>query len=217
MDTVLGLQNKRRFKKKKSKKVFSLPQKRQIASIAHKVAAEPREIGYYDSDYSNYAQNSAGAINPIDTIPQSLADQGRRGDEIVLKSIQFRFQAEWVLNDSVIRFMIIQYKDQTSPTMGRILQSAYTSGTNPLIVHAPLAHDYKEYCNVLYDRTLTVSSYDPVNVFSGIITSGFSRKIKYNGGSTSSISNAIYMVTMSDAGTGLPVLSGVIRLRFSDP
>jgi len=149
----------------------------------------------------------------------------RIGDVFKMVSFQFKSTITAASNNpptippANVRMMIIQYKQPNgvAPIAADILQD----GTTPGNIHSPLDLASRGQFRVYFDRHYAVQQ---LSGTSSVVLTGFKklnfRTVCFNGVNAATIANittnALYLITMTDQGTGGQIPSQTIdfRMRF---
>lgn len=93
--------------------------------------------------------STTGTLQLLTTIPQGSAQSQRIGDQIKYKSLTARLRIQAVSSGggSVGRFMLILWKENSTPTTSQILQSV---GSDDVVI-SPKDWDNRKKFNVLFD------------------------------------------------------------------
>jgi hypothetical protein len=148
----------------------------------------------------------------------------RIGDNIVIKEltyslfVKFNQSGTFTSSVNVVRVIIFSWKpfySDVAPTVLGLLQ--YNAGYSAC--HGPLAHDNKLQYRVHLDRVFTLDgSTKDDNLIRGVLK--LNQTLQYKAGSTTNVSNGLYLLVMSDAVAGVgpyPKLSDwIVRVNFLD-
>lgn len=196
----------RRRTKKGSKRVAT-------KSYVKKYIARQQEHKYWDVTNSA-AIDFSGVIYDLSLIPQGDTDISRDGDKLMPTSLYLNMKVEAGDPTNVMRVIVFRWKINSAayaPTVADILAvtgSAYA----PM---SPYLHDIKSQFTVVKDLTFHVSSYNVFAWYKRTIRLA-KRTIKYAGGTTSA-SDKLYMLVVSDSGTIThPSFTSYTRLNFTD-
>ncbi|UOF78642.1 capsid protein [Circoviridae sp.] len=170
------------------------------------------ETFHQDNTVSATAITSTGLIFPITSIGQGDGAGQRTGNSILLRN--FMMRARLTRNASsvttVVRFMIIQDKQQisdTSPAISDVLQS--------VSVDSPLNTSSLGRFKVLYNRTILLDANKPMwhkETYRKLYT-----HIRYNGNAGTDIQRGgLYCLFISDQPTNSPLLDFYLRTGYHD-
>lgn len=183
-----------------------------IARIANKVYNKKAEKKYKLEDLTYLSLLNSGTTACLTDISQGDTDLTRDGDQLYLRSFQFR--GNIILGDTnynMIRMIVYQWYPATVPTIANIL------GTGVIYVNAPYNHDQRYNFKVLRDLRWTVDAQTPNKMFKFWIKSGFRRKIQYFSGSSTTANNMVYVTVVSDSGAvPNPGISFIYQTNFND-
>lgn len=186
-----------------------------------KLISASHEHKFIDVNVSGGLISYSGTVARLDQVVQGDSDQTRTGDSVDLKEIQLRGGWEAADNYNVMRLIIFQasaaHSTSSLPTPSDILLAGYV-GTGSA-VYAPYDKDrtgpggqYK----ILYDKTMTADTDDPVTTFQTTLRRGFRKRVQYIGGTTSA-TGGIFMLLISDsAAITHPGTTWVSRVVFTD-
>lgn len=186
-----------------------------------KLISASHEHKFIDQNISGASISDSGVVYRLDQVVQGDSDQTRTGDSVDLKELQMRGGWEVADNYNVLRAIIFQataaHSSTSLPTVGDILLSGYVGTTS--VVYAPYDKDrtgpggqYK----VLWDKTFTADTDDPVSVFQTTLRRGFRKRVQYIGGTTTA-TGGLYVLFVSDSGAiSHPGLTFVARTVFTD-
>lgn len=171
--------------------------------------------------YAGYATvNASGAITKWSAISQGDTASTRDGQDIMFKSIDLRFNifptSAAVMTGNAFRIIVFQWKpdDNVSvPGMSDILESSFTQP-----VFSPIRVQTKQLFRVMYDRLFRVYNGGPGAAGRTVRITGkrMVRRIRYNAGVTTTGTNQIYVLVISDAAVQTPSWSYGAYLRYSD-
>lgn len=153
----------------------------------------------------------AGGTTGVATItsifdpPQNVTDTGRVGDFVRLKSIGIKY---WIktniasVNTVLMRVMIVQWYDQTSPVIANILQQTTTPFTS-MYSYDRIRDDNN--MRVLYDKIHTMDRSGPANAATEAFPhvqkylKYFKKKTYFNSGTNPPTNGGLYLVYFSNS------------------
>lgn len=183
--------------------------------IANRQATKRLEKKYHlvgssqDIDYS-------GSVFALSTITQGDTDLTRDGDSLYLRSINLKgcCQLDVLATSAIVRIMVVQWFDDSTPAVSDILSGSYL-GT----VNAPSSsyfHDQRNKFRVLYDRRVLLNDGNTeCQIFDTKYLKPSKRKIHFTAGTTTG-SNKLWLVAVSDSISNLPTMNYVSRITFND-
>ncbi len=208
------------FKKARSgmRRRFPLT-KSQIAAVS-RIANRNLNKRIEKKYFTNYAAGSrdwSGAVYSITDIPQGDTDTTRDGDSLFLKSVQLRYSVVAGDTTNLVRLVMFQYLDDTTPTVSNILNSGYLGAAGAPLT--PFHHDERSKYRILYDSgPMSVDTYNPQLVRKVFVKNNkkMVNQIRYNGGTTTG-SNKIYLIELSDSGAAShPSFNTISKVNFND-
>ena len=141
------------------------------------------EQKFFDNQFTSTpgsnAINNIGVIGLISNVTQGASKNQRIGDRICLSSLEISFNAYWPGLDQADtaailwtwRFIIFVWKDDTTPTLGDILENGNFPTTSPF------NHDAKVKRKILYDKVFNQNMLILPDVAAAFQNGSFSRKI----------------------------------------
>lgn len=212
-----------------SKKAYKKKYKGVQAMLPHDSVKSEKK--YIDTLISSEAStHSTNGITCLNLIGQSVTENGRVGNRINLKSVQYRLTvgdgASSDFEDTPVRVLLIYDKEPEGslpPVFGATTSKAILSTAILQDSTSPLVINNKDRYVVLSDKIMRLEhqyahalAY-PIEKWKALTT-----YTQYNGaGATIAEINtgAIYLVTVSDIPHGLsknPLITGVARVRYTD-
>ncbi len=176
------------------------------------------EKKFVDTD-NNVSQDDTITIAPLTLIGQGDSSSSREGNKVVFKTMQLKYS--WKLNTAAssggrMRVMIILDKQANGAvfTAGDLLAST-ALGT---AIVSPLNLDGQFRFRVLYNKVTTLSPQGMEVAYKTLFKKiNIPARYSGSGGSQSNIlSQGIYILSVSDSQSNLPVLDYYARLRFID-
>lgn len=170
--------------------------RRKLATVAtvKKMIAFNHEKKYNNNTRNSLGVDNAGTIDAICQPSQGSSDTTRDGDAIVVKSIDLRFNVIGGDATNFTRFILFQWKPDTSPIVGDILLSS--AG---LANVSPYNHDNKQMFKILYDTSVATTLNGPNAVTRRkLVFKGFNKKLQWQGGGAVG-TNLIYLLMISDS------------------
>lgn len=177
---------------------------------------------------------TAATITDLTLITQGDDDDSRDGDQLMLKSLQFRMQLTGVVVDAAaglpvigtlssrVRHIIIQWFPPTTPTLANVLDTGTIAA-----LQAPYEHSSSQKMRVLHDRVILVQNLSASSTAYSSFTTRlhhYTRKLvtkiprrllQYDTGATSGTSH-IYSLLFSDNNTQSPAANIGYRVNFTD-
>lgn len=173
-------------------------------------------VEYKTHDVTASAQNitNSGTILYLTGIDVGDTDETRDGNTIKITRFQGRAKVTQHASATTTTVRIIVFRDRSTsgvvPTIAQVLKSA-----SPL---SPLNLDYRKRFQILNDKMFTFDSAKqkirPMKWFKKM-----QNQVVYSGSGTStttSMSNGLYLLYISDEGTNYPTISYDFRMRFLD-
>lgn len=199
---------------------------------ARNLVSKANEKKSFDSMVLNAgAISTAATITDLTPIPQGDTDGSRDGDQLMLKSIQFRLMilAGPVIYTSspfviTVRHIIIQWFPPTTPTLANVLDT-----TTLLAIYAPYEHASSQKMRVLYDRVhhlipqtidanplvLYLNAPDKSTVYQRKLITKIPRRLQqYDSGATTGTSKLYNIIFASNATPAIGTLG--VRVNFTD-
>lgn len=204
---------------------------------AQRIIAKAGEKKSWDT-YVTTTVGTAGTITDLTVMAQGDTDATRDGDQLMLKSLQFRYQLNGAITNmsgatptaatfsSRVRFMIIQWFPPTTPTFANVLDTGTITA-----IHAPYDHSSSQKMRVLYDRVHVVQHFvtmgtDPAltNLFFTTKTNSYTQKVlvkiprrllQFDTGATTGTGH-LYSLFFSDNNSQLATISTGFRVNFVD-
>lgn len=185
----------RRARRTKRKAKPSVVKMKQIAyAQASKLQKNRSELKFFINN--GWAAGTSSSTTPgiadLSLITVGTTDQTRIGDEVYLRSFQFRYH--FVVADSynICRIIFFQWHQDDSPVAADIL------GDTAYPVLSPYRKDTKGHYTILYDKTHALDTYHTVEHAKGFISKAFKKKIRYDAGTTTG-QNKLFFIHMSDS------------------
>lgn len=166
----------------------------------------------------NSAQSTnAGTIISFTEVPQGDTDVTRDGDQLTLRSLELSVDVVGLTgvtgnSQMLTRFIVFQWLPNTTPAASDVVISTdLGSGFAPRTFYN---HQNRFEFRILHDRLFYTDEYHQV-VGEHIMVSDFhNRKVQYTPGSTSTATNKLYMLVVSNQ-TGSTYAYNA-KLNFSD-
>jgi hypothetical protein len=178
------------------------------AQVRQMVRASERvvELNYFalvDNTYGSISYNGTDFNQCISQIPQGVTDSERVGDEAILTSIEFRLGIKVSTTTPVfLRVICFQWHPTSVPSYASILLDQHNTSFAPLTQYQ---HDTKQMYTILSDDLVSLSTvWTPVQQVYRVITRGFRKTIQYQAGSSSTATNMVYVMAVSDVSSAGP-------------
>lgn len=206
---------RRRTYKRRPKKQ---PTTRTVTRIVKKELSKSVEKKFVLSEFTGAISDNIN-FNRLNTPGNGTADNERVGDTIYLKSIYYNYS--FIVDDgtNLVRFMIIQWLNDSShnPPVG----SSILEGSSTIPVQAPYSMNNSQNYRILYDKTHTLSDTGANRVIQrrGYITKIPCRKVVFTNNDANAANvkkGQIYLVQVSDSVLSGPDLSVVCKLNYTD-
>lgn len=204
-----------------------MTQTQSTQAIVRKELRKRTDWKYTDSGLSTTGVSNGGQITSLlgNLIRGDTGYDNFTGNNIIPQAITLKYY--WTTNQAynVVRLMVFQWFDSSSPLVSGILQSVGIASLSPI---SPTLVTNKPLMKVLYDRTHTLAptasdatfttvaygTVDPVTVY---IPGKKLRKVKYNASSTAIQDGNIYCLVISDDVLAThPAVTWYARVTFSD-
>lgn len=206
--TITILLSKQSNKNTKPKPVTKEQVQNMIRSITPVV-----EQKYTDSVWSSYQPTySFGGLAAI-TIPgQGTSRSTRVGDIFRWKKIELRGQYYGAVSH-IVRMIVFAWHPASTPTGGLVLDGTYASSFRAPF--APYNLTAKDQYSILFDTTFKISATgSQQQVFH--LKKKMDTVAKYDTGSTTVGTNALYVLMVQDGITTLGTIDMVLRMHFVD-
>lgn len=129
--------------------------------------AEKKHRDTFANWFNNNSNRVAhtGTIISLSDIPQDATDTGRVGDKVTMTSLEIKYSfwsaaanpaatpPELPKSNYILRVIIFIWKDDTTPTLGMILNDDAGATSLEQTVLAPLNHDLKVKRKIIMDET----------------------------------------------------------------
>lgn len=155
------------------------------------------------------ASSTTAGIADVCGVPQGDSDSARNGDQIMIRSFQFRYAFIPADSYNICRLIIFQWGQDDSPGASDIL------GDTTYGVMSPYRKDTRGHYRILYDKTHLVETNKGV-VGSKFISRGFKKKILFDAATTVG-QNKIFFLHVSDSSAvSHPTLRIETQLNYMD-
>lgn len=155
---------------------------------------------------------NGGLSSFLTGITQGVGDSNRVGDSIKVQNLVFRYIGVRNTADSILRVMVIWDPQNKLAAVSDVLASTGSA----LSVISPKNYDKRFQSNVLYDRTMTLTSADHPYVLEDI-TIPIDQHTQYNAASTTINTGDLKLLVISNVvTTNLPTLTYYARITFTD-
>ncbi len=209
----------RRFRRFRNGKKLNKREVKQVKNLISRVQEKKHRLEYSTGS----SAHSTGQIIDLLDLSQGDTNYTRDGDELMLKSLKFRFhllrESGSTLGDSV-RMILFQWKPdnaQDVPTIGQILEDS----TNVPYL-SPIDTHHKDKFNVLMDRLTLLSPLGTTNerksFWKTVNMKRVIKRVRYNPGASTG-KNLVYLMligTQSSAGAEETFVRYYGDISFSD-
>lgn len=145
-------------------------------------------------------------------ISQGTTDNQRIGDSLKLQNLTLRYIGVRNTADSILRVMVIFDPQNKISAVTDVLAATGSA----ISVVSPKNYDKRFYSNVLYDRTMTLTSADHPYVIEDIVIP-VDKHVQYSGGTTTVNTGDLKLLVISNVvTTNLPTLTYYARLTYTD-
>lgn len=180
-----------------------------------KRVANAVNVEYKISDASNVAgavDYTGGVVSLPSNISQGITDSTRIGDSIKIQNLTLRYIGVRNTADSILRVMVLFDPQNKIAAVTDVLQSTGSA----LSVISPKNYDKRFQNNVLYDRTMTLTTADHPYVVEDIVIP-IDKHCQYNAATTTVNTGDIKLLTISNvSGVNLPTFTYYARLSYTD-
>lgn len=202
---------RRRFNRKYKGTGYTMMKK-----VAQKVFNKNAEVKYtIDHTAGSINIDTTGTIAQVATPTLGTSVNERTGNEIRIRSIQFKGSVVAGDATNFVRFIIFQWKSRspTAPVITDILDSTVGGLYYNNLYNKTLGSSFK----ILYDKMWAVNSDGNDNrPFHALITKGFDRRCEFNSGTTLG-HNTIWWLAVSDSAIGdHPQMNFALRMNYND-
>lgn len=191
-----------------------------------------QELKYFGTVINGQNMVSTGTIASITDIPQNDTDSGRDGDRVKLvKKMELYIAINSIPANTNpgnrCRVIIFQWKEQTTPTMAKILLTGVSGGID---VSSRYSHDNRMLYRIILDRTFTLIGTGSTAT-SNILTSkaqatyqshnywrrmkNIATQVQFEAAGTTG-NNKLWVAYLSDQASNYPVLYMGTKLFFTD-
>lgn len=211
---------KRRRKSDKGKKPLSLSQWKAVKRLTNRTLNSRLETKYHVQVNTASSPDWSGVDALMNDITVGTADTQRIGDEIDMKSVQLKYVVTRGDGTNVVRAILFQWFDESTPTLADILRPASIGSIGGVVAH--YHHDNlnakPQKFQILYDKTHLVNDVGYPTALGKFSTSKFKhRRVQYSAASSNPVSNRLYLAFISDsAAAAHPSVNYSLRLRYTD-
>lgn len=170
--------------------------------------------GKFKDTSGSLAVDTATAPIDLTDITVGTSDVGTRvGDKLKYRNIDLRYSIAVGDTTNMVRVVIVQWKQVSTPTLAQIFQSSGAA----ISPHSPFYHDNAPQIRVVYDRLHAISAYGPGLIsLKKLIYKIPIKNLQFNSGGTSG-SNKLYLCLMSDSATAShPQMDYYARVNYTD-
>lgn len=208
----------------KYKKYSDMPlsdiQKKQIKAMQKKSTSSTSELNYYEVSAGAQASSYTWQLVKLSAISQGSLDSNRKGDEIYLKDIEFKWRPEYgssgTQQSCALRMVLVQYynDDGLAPPNGNNFFNQNTTNISYLCYYQ---HDYRRQYKILYDETAILCLNGQDSTMRTVVVKPGRHKVRYDA-ATNTGDGQIYACYISDYNTAgvAPVVDISARLNFYD-
>lgn len=205
-------------KGKGGKKLATLDAVKKIINRNVELKKDDTEIDYNPSDGQNVYLDLTTMIQGDDD------DSQRVGNEVMIKSIDFRYQVINADNFNIVRFIVFRWKEDTLTAYPSYVLDTGPYPNGPVKVNAPYFWDdwRKGKLKILSDRTISIGNAGP-----GVVRGHYKKyfknglKLRFSEGEGTGVAltgmNKIFFMAISDSNIAAhPRISGVSRITYTD-
>jgi hypothetical protein len=196
---------------------LNLVQKQQVRAMT-KVE---EQLKYFLQQASNNAMTTTPVLFQLSQVPQGVPDSSRIGDRLYWRDIECRGWMEVGDPTNLVRFIIFQWKPNTTPVVGNILLPGFSGSQD---VSSTYSHDNRQLFTILYDSFQSLVGNGTATTYPGTDTTQKTfyfkksipwKKVQYTGGSTTVGTNQIWYIRIADSGVvPNPFLNFTTKLTF---
>jgi hypothetical protein len=188
------------------------------AKEAQRVLNKNLELKYLaitDNTYGAISYNGTDFVQSMTSVPQGDTDSTRDGDRLKIKEVRFRVGVKTgSTTPTFLRIICFQWKPDTTPVYANILLDQHNTSAAPL---SDFTHDTRQMYHILSDDLVQVDTVaHPATCVERSIKSGFEPYIQYQAGSSSTATNMIYVLAISDVSSNGPQVILFGKLLFYD-
>lgn len=175
-----------------------------------------QETKYFTKSYTNVTIDFNGLLHDLSNVSQGDGDSERDGDKIYLKMVHIRgyCQVSSASTYNVIRFLLVQWKPNSIPSVSDILQNIGTANAPNSFIN----WDKRQMFRVLKDwRQIVLGTDRQAAMFNVKITSKkILKQLQFVSGGTT-CTNMVYLLAISDDGlTSFPAFTYYSRVTYTD-
>jgi hypothetical protein len=198
----------------KGKKETKSVSKSEVKQIVKSLLKEVQELKIFVTQGTSVATDYTGAVYDMSAVTQGDTDVSRDGDRIQIAELSFKWTA--VVGDAynLVRCILFQWIPDSAVGTPPVTNVIQTNGS----INAPLSYrsiDFVKDVYVLYDKTVYVQTYHPVEVNSVVLRKFHDKQMQFTG--ATSRTNGLFLLLISDSSAAThPAVNYYCTLRFTD-
>lgn len=179
-----------------------------------KILRGSMENKYHDTLLS-VTEEFGGTVYSISDVPQGDTDINRDGDQLNQRAVRLRYSVRNADATNMTRVILFRWKQDDTPNVTDILSATFVGGARAPL--SPYHHDGRSRFTVLYDKVTGSDAYNSLRVRDSGWINLRNKKQYMNAGSTTSGSNKLYVLIITDSALeASPLVELVSRLTFTD-
>jgi hypothetical protein len=204
-----------RFPSAKKKEVVTKDQvKSMIKSMV--LARDVLEWNYFSVSANAQNVNFTGTTYPLTDVPQGDTDSQRGGDALSMIKLQVNYGFYASAQANACRLILYQWIPGLTAGSPPSATSLLLTTGSALSPYSPYNVDNHQQFHILYDKTHSLSPYEPLRLGEIKIDKFPIKSVQYTSGSASG-SSKLFLLAISDDGVAsYPTFSFVSKLYFID-
>lgn len=176
------------------------------------------ELKYFaiaDNTYGAVSYNGTDFFQAMCNVPQGDTDQDRDGDRLHIVNLHYRIGIKTgTTTPTFLRIVCFQWYPQSVPVYATIFIDQHNTSNAPL---TDFNHDTRDQYHILSDDLVQVDNVaHPACCVERHIKSGFRPNVQYVAGSTTAMSNQLFISCTSDVAANGPQVVLSAKLLFTD-